>query len=71
MRPEKSGSANAGAVAPMGRMRSSTSGAEELFDGAFADGEALGLDQGAGLGGNLVELVLEVSHDDYSLDGMR
>jgi hypothetical protein len=37
-----------------------TSGAEELFDGALADGEALGLDQGAGLGGDLVELVLEV-----------
>ena len=48
-----------------------TSGAEELIDGALADGEAFGLDQGAGLGGNLVELVLKVGHDDYSLDGMR
>jgi hypothetical protein len=32
--------------------------AEELFDGALADSEALGLDEGAGLGGDVVELVL-------------
>ncbi len=32
-------------------------GSEELLDGAFADGEALGLDQGSGLGGDFVELV--------------
>ena len=37
-------------------------GAEELFDGALTDGEAVWLDQGAGLGGDLVELVLKVGH---------
>ena len=65
------GQGERGCVGANGEDAVFTSGAEELFDGAFADGEALGLDQGAGLGGNLVELVLKVGHDDYSLDGMR
>ena len=43
------------------------SGAEEFFDGALADGETLGLDQGTGLGGDLVELVLKVSHGSFSV----
>ena len=34
-------------------------GGEELGDGAFANGEAVGLDQVAGVGGDLVELVLQ------------
>ena len=34
-------------------------GGEELFDGAFADGKALRRDKVAGVGGDLVELVLE------------
>lgn len=38
-------------------------GGEELLDGAFADGEAFGLDQVPGLSGDFVELVLEVRHD--------
>jgi len=37
-------------------------GAEQLLDGAFADGKAFGLDQGAGLGSDFVELVLKVRH---------
>ena len=36
-------------------------GVEELGDCALADGQALGLDQVAGVGGDLVELVLEAS----------
>jgi hypothetical protein len=42
-------------------------GAEKLVDRALADGEALGLDQGAGLGGDFVELVLQVSHGNFSV----
>jgi hypothetical protein len=38
-------------------------GSEELLDRAFTDGEALRLDQVTGLGGDVVELVLEVRHD--------
>jgi hypothetical protein len=34
-------------------------GGEELGDGALADGQALGLHQVAGVGGDLVELVLQ------------
>lgn len=45
-------------------------GGEELLDGALADGKALGLDQGSGLGGDFVELVLEVRHDP-SVDAAR
>ena len=41
-------------------------GGEELGDCAFADGEAAGLDQLAGVGGDLVELVLEENHLSYS-----
>ena len=37
-------------------------GGEELGDGALADGQALGLDQVAGVGGDLVELILESGH---------
>ena len=36
-------------------------GGEELGDGALADGQALGLHQVAGVGGDLVELVLKAS----------
>jgi hypothetical protein len=43
-------------------------GREQLLDRAFADGEAFGLNQGPGLGGDLVKLVLEVRHD-LSVDG--
>ena len=48
-------------------------GGEKLLRGAFADGEALGLDEAAGLGGDLVELFLKVRHAYYSvdLDGRR
>ena len=35
---------------------------EELFDRAFADGQALRLHQVPGVGGDLVELVLEGGH---------
>ena len=41
-------------------------GSEELLDGAFADGQTLGLHQVAGVGGDLVELVLKVNHLSYS-----
>ncbi len=37
-------------------------GGEELVDGALADGHALGLDEVARVGGDLVELVLEGGH---------
>ena len=37
-------------------------GGEELFDGAFADGEPVGLHQVPGVGGDLVELVLQGGH---------
>jgi hypothetical protein len=37
-------------------------GGEELGDGLFADGQARGRDQVAGVGGDLVELVLEKGH---------
>ena len=37
-------------------------GGEELRDGALADGQALGLHQLAGVGGDLVELVLKGGH---------
>ena len=37
-------------------------GGEELFDGTLADGQALGLHQVAGIGGDLVELVLKCGH---------
>ena len=37
-------------------------GGEELFDGALADGEALRLHEVAGVGGDLVELVLKCGH---------
>ena len=69
--PEKSGRANAGARGADGEDAVLDAGAKQFFDGALADSEALRLDQGAGLGGDLVELVLKVGHDDYSLDGMR
>ena len=38
-------------------------GGEELGDGALADGQALGLHQVAGVGGDLVELVLQSAVD--------
>jgi len=41
-------------------------GGEEFGDGAFADGQALGLHEVPGVGGDLVELVLEESHFLYS-----
>ena len=36
----------------------------------YTYGKTFGLDQVTGLGGDFVELVLKVRHDDYSLDGM-
>ena len=36
-------------------------GGEEIADGSVGDGEALGLNEGAGLGGDVVELGLEIS----------
>jgi len=36
-------------------------GGEEVADGAVGDGEALGLDESAGLGGDVVEFGLEIS----------
>ncbi len=41
-------------------------GGEELANGALADGHALGLDEVARVGGDLVELVLEGGHSSYS-----
>ena len=37
-------------------------GSEKLFDGAFAYGQALRLDEGAGVGCDLIELVLKSGH---------
>jgi len=41
-------------------------GLEELCDSALTHGEALGLNEGAGVGGDLVELVLKCGHCLYS-----
>ncbi len=55
-----SGRSKLGAVAPTGRMWSSMPVREEGLHGFIRDGQTAGLDQGAGLGGDVVELGLEV-----------
>lgn len=64
------GEGEGGCLGAYGKDAVLDTGGKELFDGAFADGEAFGLDQGAGLSGDFVELVLEVRHD-LSLDVVR
>ena len=54
------GRSKAGATAPMGRMRLFDAGGEEVVDGGVGDGETVGLDERARLGGDVVELGLEV-----------
>ena len=62
------GQGEAGGLSSDGEDAVFDAGSEELLDGALTDGEALRLNQVAGLGGDFVELVLEVRHD-HSVDG--
>ena len=41
-------------------------GGEKLGGGGFGDGEAVGLDEGAGAGGDCVERVLQARNEEVS-----